>query len=47
MDNKYYDIHVYFKDGTIQVNRMLSRYYLKMLLDTLLTYNNIRKIVID
>lgn len=46
MDNGYYDIHVYFKDGTIQVNRMLSRYDLKIL-DTLLTYDNIRKIVIN
>lgn len=47
MDNQYYDIHVYFKDGTIQVNRMLSRYDLRTLLNTLLTYDNIRKIVID
>lgn len=46
MDNGYYDIHVYFKDGKIQVNRMLSRYDLKIL-DTLLTYDNIRKIVIN
>jgi hypothetical protein len=46
MDNQYYDIHVYFKDGTIQVNRMLSRFDLKIL-NTLLTYDNIRKIVID
>lgn len=47
MDNQYYDIHVYFKDGTIQVNRMLSRFDLNILLNTLLTYDNIRKIVID
>lgn len=41
------NIHVYFKDGTIQVNRMLSRFDLNILLNTLLTYDNIRKIVID
>lgn len=47
MDNQYYDIHVYFKDGTIQVNRTLSRYDIRTLLNALLTYDNIRKIVIN
>lgn len=47
MDNQYYDIQVYFKDGTIQVNRMLSRYDIRTLLNTLITYDNIRKIVIN